>query len=53
MPRARLRSSSSIIRFRGTFKRFVARALIVAAAILGIVFAQVAPASATTQKKND
>ena len=32
-------------------KRFVTRALIVVAAILGIVFAQVAPASATTTKK--
>jgi hypothetical protein len=32
-------------------KRLVARALIVVAAILGIVFAQVAPASATTTKK--
>jgi hypothetical protein len=32
-------------------KRFVARALIVVAAILGIVFAQVAPASATTTNK--
>jgi hypothetical protein len=31
-------------------KRFVTRALIVVAAILGIVFAQVAPASATTSK---
>ena len=30
--------------------RFVTRALIVMAAILGIVFAQVAPASATTTK---
>ena len=34
-------------------KRFVTRALIVVAAILGIVFAQVAPASATTTKKLD
>ena len=32
-------------------KRFVTRALIVVAAILGIVLAQVAPASATTTKK--
>ena len=32
-------------------KRVVTRALIVVAAILGIVFAQVAPASATTTKK--
>jgi hypothetical protein len=32
-------------------KRFVTRALIVVAAILGIVFAQVAPASATASKK--
>jgi hypothetical protein len=32
-------------------KRFVARALIVAAAIIGIVFAQVVPASATASGK--
>jgi hypothetical protein len=32
-------------------KRFVTRALIVVAAILGIVFAQAAPASATAKKK--
>ena len=34
-------------------KRFVTRALIVVAAILGVVFAQVAPASATAAKKLD
>ena len=35
----------------GRMKRFVTRALIVVAAILGIVFAQAAPASATATKK--